>query len=106
MYLTHSDPRSWAEDLQREIHRYFKRQTVEHEPERCDSEARPGWSPSVDIMDAADKFMIIADLPGVDPQDIEIAMENNVLTMKGSRPLAPVEKEAEYTRIERFSGSF
>ena len=41
------------------------------------------WRPAVDIKEEADRFVIMADLPGVDPSDIEITMENGVLSIKG-----------------------
>ena len=43
------------------------------------------WRPAVDIKEEKDRFLIIADVPGVSPTDIEIMMENGVLTIKGER---------------------
>ena len=43
------------------------------------------WRPAVDIKEEADRFLITADLPGVDPKDIEITMDNGILTIKGER---------------------
>ena len=64
------------------------------------------WRPAVDIKEEADRFLITADLPGVDPKDIEITMDNGVLTIKGERQSETrVEKEG-YKRVERVSGTF
>ena len=43
------------------------------------------WSPAVDIREDKDSYTLFADVPGVDPKDIEITMENGVLTIKGER---------------------
>lgn len=64
------------------------------------------WRPAVDIKEEADRFVIMADLPGVDPSDIEITMENGVLSIKGERK-AEIRNEKEgYKRVERVSGTF
>ncbi len=64
------------------------------------------WRPSVDIKEEADRFLITADLPGVDPKDIEITMDNGILTIKGERQ-SETRGEAEgYKRVERVSGAF
>ena len=64
------------------------------------------WSPAVDIKEEADRFLITADLPGVDPKDIEITMENGVLAIKGERQSEAREEKEGYKRVERVSGSF
>ena len=64
------------------------------------------WRPAVDIREEENRFMIQADIPGVDPKDIEITMENGVLAIRGERS-AETRKEGEaYTRVERVRGSF
>ena len=50
--------------------------------------------------------MIAADIPGVDPKDIEIHMERGVLTIKGERNAESKTEEANFTRVERTHGSF
>ncbi|WP_218813959.1 Hsp20/alpha crystallin family protein [Rickettsiella endosymbiont of Dermanyssus gallinae] len=64
------------------------------------------WAPCVDIKEEPERFILYADIPGVDPNDIEIAMENGVLTIKGERTSAKKEERGGYTRIERSTGSF
>lgn len=75
-----------------------------------DSAAHAQWTPSVDIKEEAERFVIRADLPGIDPQDIEIQMDKNILSIKGERSVENVvEGTAEsgrYARIERRHGSF
>ncbi len=64
------------------------------------------WRPAVDIKEEADRFLITADLPGVDPKDIEITMDHGVLTIKGERQSESSEENEAYKRVERVSGAF
>jgi HSP20 family protein len=91
-------------DIQNEINQLFQR-NWRSDNDISDS-ATSHWSPHVDIKEEAEKFIVIADLPGVEPKDVEVSMENNVLTLKGRRTLERQEKEQGYSRMERFSGSF
>jgi HSP20 family protein len=64
------------------------------------------WRPAVDIKEEEDRFVIYADLPGIDPKDIEITMDQGVLTLKGERSEETKEEREGYRRVERVSGSF
>lgn len=64
------------------------------------------WIPAVDIKEEADKFILVVDIPGVNPREVEISMENNVLTIKGLREDTINEDKKGYHRIERIKGSF
>jgi HSP20 family protein len=64
------------------------------------------WRPAVDIKEEADRFLITADLPGVDPKDIEITMDNGILTIKGERQSETRDEQEGYKRVERSSGTF
>lgn len=64
------------------------------------------WVPRVDVREEADRFVILADLPGVDPAGIEVQMDKNVLTLKGERKSETKEDGAKFTRVERRYGSF
>lgn len=69
------------------------------------------WMPLVDIKEETHQFVIEADIPGVDPKDIEISMEHNVLTIKGERRLENQVVNENYSsdnykRIERLHGNF
>ncbi len=64
------------------------------------------WSPAVDILETPEKFQIIVELPGVQTADVDITVENDVLTLKGDRRFAePINQEA-YRRVERRYGPF
>jgi HSP20 family protein len=70
------------------------------------SAATASWAPSVDIKENEKAFTLLADIPGVDPKDIEIAMEKGVLTIKGERQSENVDEDENYRRVERQSGTF
>ena len=64
------------------------------------------WVPAVDVKEESDKYVIHADIPGVNPKDIHVTMDNGVLTIEGERKHEASESEKGYKRIERVSGSF
>ena len=64
------------------------------------------WTPAVDIKEEAERFVIHADVPGVDPKDIEISMEDGVLSLSGERKSATTTEQEGYTRTERRTGRF
>ena len=65
-----------------------------------------GWRPQVDIKEEADRYLVRADIPGVDPKDIEITLDSGMLTIRGSRVEEDKEEREGYRRVERFSGEF
>jgi len=64
------------------------------------------WTPRVDIKEEDTRFVIFADIPGVDPKDIEITMEKGILTIKGERSSESTAQNGKLTRSERSHGSF
>jgi len=64
------------------------------------------WSPAVDIKEEDERFVLKADIPGVDPKDIDVSMEDGVLTIKGERKHESEEEAEGYKRVERSYGSF
>lgn len=70
------------------------------------SMATSDWVPAVDIREEPDRYLIHADVPGVDPEQIDISMENGVLTIRGERKHEAEEKREGYRRVERVRGSF
>ncbi len=64
------------------------------------------WAPSVDIFETEDELVVKADLPDVDPKDLDIRVENNILTIRGERKFESKVSEDKYLRVERAYGSF
>ena len=63
------------------------------------------WVPLVDIKEEPGRFVLYADIPGVDPQDIEVQMDKGLLTIKGERS-SEIEESERFSRIERLHGRF
>lgn len=68
--------------------------------------ANSDWLPAVDIHEEPERFIVRADVPGVDPKDIDITAENGVLTVRGERKSEKRESGKSYERVERVIGSF
>lgn len=64
------------------------------------------WVPRVDIKEEAERFVIFADLPGVDPDQIEVQMDKGILSIKGERKTASLTETERYSRVERAHGVF
>lgn len=68
------------------------------------------WMPAVDVKESQDAYQVVADLPGVEPKDIDVSLEDGVLTVKGERKPQSENKTENgseaYTRSERSYGSF
>jgi HSP20 family protein len=64
------------------------------------------WTPRVDIKEESNRFLIFADIPGVDPKEIEVHMEKGILSIKGERKSETKEEGDNFTRVERSRGVF
>jgi HSP20 family protein len=64
------------------------------------------WAPAVDIYETENELVLKADLPDVDEKDIDIRIENNMLTIRGERKFEQSVKEDNYLRVERTYGTF
>jgi HSP20 family protein len=92
-------------DLQDQMTQLFEGNLVERNGDASNISTSQ-WSPNVDIREAKDRYTIYADIPGVDPKDIEVSLEGNILTIKGERNIEARTEQDSYTRTERFSGTF
>lgn len=64
------------------------------------------WIPRVDIVEEPTRFLIFADLPGVDPSDVEVLMDKGILSIRGERRSGIDAQTSRYSRVERRYGSF
>ncbi len=64
------------------------------------------WAPAVDIKEDENQFVLLADIPGVKPEDIDVHMEAGVLTVKGQKESETKTEQEGYKRVERSYGSF
>jgi HSP20 family protein len=64
------------------------------------------WAPAVDIYEHDGNLVLKAELPGIDPKDVDVRVENNVLTLRGERKFDPEAKRESCHRVERAYGTF
>ncbi len=64
------------------------------------------WAPAVDIFETEHELVVKADLPDIDPKDLDIRVENNILTIRGERKFEKKVDQDNYLRVERTYGSF
>ena len=104
MNLIRYEPWGFVNQLHGEINRLFDRGYSGQDRES--GLTASDWIPAVDIKEEDNRFLIHADVPGVDPKDIEITMEDGILTLKGERKSETREERDGYRRVERVSGQF
>ena len=103
MTLMRYEPLNLVSQLQREVNRLFDTSRFGDEET---GHILADWMPAVDIKEEPAQFVIHADLPGVDIKDIEITLENGVLTLKGQWASEKKEETERYRRVERVRGTF
>ncbi|MCU7845468.1 MAG: Hsp20/alpha crystallin family protein [Candidatus Thiodiazotropha sp. (ex Monitilora ramsayi)] len=104
MNITRYDPWRMMDDWRQEMDRVFH-PLLQREDDT--SHVVGGeWVPAVDIKDEENRYVIRADIPGVKPEDIDITMENGVLTIRGERKFEETEEKENFKRIERSHGVF
>ncbi len=64
------------------------------------------WAPTVDITETDTAYMIKGEIPGVDKEDVNVTIEDGIITMRGERKQEKEEKDKKFHRIERSYGSF
>jgi HSP20 family protein len=88
--------------LQEQVNRLFESSF----PAKGDTSALTSWAPAVDIYETENELVIKADLPDVNEHELDVRVENNMLTIGGERKFEEKVKEEDYLRIERSYGSF
>jgi HSP20 family protein len=88
--------------LQEQVNRLFEGSF----PSRGDESTLTAWSPSVDVYETENELVLKADLPEMNEKDLDIRLENNMLTIRGERKFEQKVKEENFLRMERAYGSF
>lgn len=96
-----SSPRNLPDEIKQVFDKFFGEADTD-----ASSVVTSQWVPRVDIKEEDARFVIFADLPGVDPKDIEIHMDKGILSIKGERTLEKAEENPRFSRVERHHGVF
>ena len=89
--------------LKREMDRLFDRF---FEPEWAERPALGDWAPSLDLSETKENLVVTMEVPGMDPKDIQVALQENLLTIKGEKRQEKEDKDERYHRVERSYGAF
>mgnify|MGYP003573251707 CR=1 FL=1 len=104
MSLVHYEPWTLLNQLQGEMGRMFD--TRARAGDDGSQHAASDWVPAVDIREEDECYTIHADVPGVEAKDIEVNMEDGILSIRGERKFENEEAREGYKRVERVRGSF
>lgn len=102
MTLTRYEPWGLHRELLNEFNRYFDRNSSND----ASTSSVADWVPPVDIEEHKDRYVLRADVPGVEPSTIEITLENGVLTLSGAREKTVEQDGVDSRRFERIAGRF
>jgi HSP20 family protein len=98
-------PWTGMSSLRREMDRVFDR-FFDFEPGWGGLEAAGEWAPKVDLSETKDAFVVRAEIPGVEQKDIQVSLQDQMLTIKGEKAKEKEEKDEHYHRTERSYGAF
>jgi len=104
MSIVRYDPFRDLRTLQEEVNRLFSTNLTGGFGE--EGIGRGAWNPSVDIYENKDQIVLEAELPGMTREDFDLAIENNVITLRGERRFEKKDETDNYHRVERSYGSF
>jgi HSP20 family protein len=106
MAIVRWDPFDAFLGAQEDLNQMFRRGWL-RTPGTDESLAEGGkWAPAVDIYETSDSLVVEAELPGIDPKDIEVTVDDGVLTVKGERKHEKEVEDENYYRVERAYGVF
>ena len=100
--IAHLEPFRGLSTLQGQFNRLFN----ESFRNQAEESALTAWAPAVDIYETPNELVVKADLPDVNEKDIDVRVENNLLTIRGERKFEKSVSEDNYLRVERTYGAF
>ena len=106
MPITRYEPVNTLSKLRGQLNSLFEDEAFPSYWNEQGSLATSHWSPSVDVKEDDKQFIFLADIPGVEPKDIEVTCNNGVLTIEGNRETKSTEEKDNYKRMECSSGTF
>lgn len=106
MTLQYYRPLGLLGQIQRDMNQLLDKHYSEDEAVDNSKVVTSHWSPAVDIREDENQYVLLADLPGVEAKDIDVTMDDGVLTLKGQRDEVKEEERDGYHRVERTRGNF
>ncbi len=105
---SHGDEGPSLLSLQREMNRLFEDffQGFDLSPFGGETGVASPVSPRIDVSQTDAEIQVTAELPGMDENDLDVSLSDNVLTIRGEKKIEQEEKEKDYYRMERAYGSF
>jgi HSP20 family protein len=100
--IAHLEPFRGLSNLQNQFNKIFN----DSFRNQAEESALTTWAPAVDIYETPNELVVKADLPDVNEKDIDVRVENNLLTIRGERKFEKSVAEENYLRVERTYGSF
>ena len=76
------------------------------QPQGSDRAATTAWAPALDISERKDAYLVTVELPGVEADDLDITLEDGLLTIQGERQFTSESSEQQFHRVERRYGAF
>jgi HSP20 family protein len=105
MALISWEPATEVSSIQNEMNRLFN--TFLDQPTSGGRSAGPRrWVPAMDLIETSDNYVLRADLPGLSDRDVNVQLQDNVLTVSGERRAASEQQQEGYYRLERAFGAF
>lgn len=104
--LTRWDPFRELDELQKRFSALLGRTPVKTNDEQQEALTVAEWAPVVDIVEDDNQYVITAELPGLQKEDIKVRIQNDALTISGERKYEKEEKDKKFHRVERAYGSF
>jgi HSP20 family protein len=101
MSLIRYQPVNLFDSFNDDINRYFG-----NSRNKAAASQERNWAPAVDIREEENRYLLSADIPGVDRGNIEVTLEDGVLTLKGERSREAEASDRQYRRKERVHGAF
>jgi len=88
------------------LHRDLDRMVGNRAAAAAEQNPAADWVPAVDILEEKDRFVLRADVPGVNPEEIDVSMDNGILSVSGQRHAPTPTEDTARQRIERATGRF
>lgn len=105
MSIVRWDPFRELQDMNERLNRMFGGSPLARDKDK-DALVAFDWAPSVDISESTEEYVIKAELPGVNKEDVKVAIEDGVVRIQGERKQEKEEKDKKFHRVERSYGSF